>query len=102
MSLVACAKALLLHDYTLFFVFWFYHREKELAAVKINPVDVDIIANELEVRITFNLPLLELQYCGFFLFNLISLNMQLDKKVAERVLREHKGDAVAAIRSLIN
>ncbi|XP_073009461.1 uncharacterized protein [Typha latifolia] len=48
-------------------------REKELAAVKINSTDVDIIANELE----------------------------LDKKVAERTLREHKGDAVAAIRSLL-
>ncbi|KAK9724953.1 hypothetical protein RND81_05G111000 [Saponaria officinalis] len=49
-------------------------REKELAAVKINAGDVDIIANELE----------------------------LDKKVAERTLREHKGDAVAAIRSLLH
>ncbi|XVF38871.1 hypothetical protein REPUB_Repub20aG0139500 [Reevesia pubescens] len=49
-------------------------REKELAAVKINAADVDIIANELE----------------------------LDKKVAERTLREHKGDAVAAIRSLLH
>ncbi|KAL2459720.1 DNA-binding enhancer protein-related [Forsythia ovata] len=48
-------------------------REKELAAVKINAADVDIIANEVE----------------------------LDKKVAERTLREHKGDAVAAIRSLL-
>ncbi|KAI3469279.1 hypothetical protein Pfo_025942 [Paulownia fortunei] len=48
-------------------------REKELAAVKINAADVDIIANELE----------------------------LDKKVAERTLREHKGDAVAAVRSLL-
>ncbi|KAK4783251.1 hypothetical protein SAY86_007625 [Trapa natans] len=48
-------------------------REKELASVKINAEDVDIIANELE----------------------------LDKKVAERTLREHKGDAVAAIRSLL-
>ncbi|KAG6398636.1 hypothetical protein SASPL_140103 [Salvia splendens] len=47
--------------------------EKELAAVKINAGDVDIIANELE----------------------------LDKKVAERTLREHKGDAVASIRSLL-
>lgn len=27
-------------------------REKELAAVKINAADVDIIANELEVRFT--------------------------------------------------
>ncbi|CAA2976011.1 huntingtin-interacting protein K [Olea europaea var. sylvestris] len=49
-------------------------REKELAAVKINAADVDIIANELE----------------------------LDKKVAERTLREHKGDAVAAVRSLLH
>nr|XP_043627509.1 huntingtin-interacting protein K [Erigeron canadensis] len=48
-------------------------RDKELAAVKINPAEVDIIASELE----------------------------LDKKVAERALREHKGDAVAAIRHLI-
>lgn len=50
------------------------YREKELAAVKINAADVDIIANELE----------------------------LDKKVAERTLREHKGDAVAAIRHLLH
>ncbi|XP_011622215.1 uncharacterized protein LOC18431261 isoform X2 [Amborella trichopoda] len=28
-------------------------REKELAAVKINPADVDIIANELEVNLLF-------------------------------------------------
>ncbi|GFZ21723.1 DNA-binding enhancer protein-like protein [Actinidia rufa] len=48
-------------------------REKELAAVKINAADVDIIAFELE----------------------------LDKKVAERTLREHKGDAVAAIQYLL-
>ncbi|KAG9143943.1 hypothetical protein Leryth_022965 [Lithospermum erythrorhizon] len=47
--------------------------EKELAAVKINSADIDVIANELE----------------------------LDKKLAERTLREHKGDAVAAIRSLL-
>ncbi|KAI3911099.1 hypothetical protein MKW92_012203 [Papaver armeniacum] len=48
-------------------------REKELAAVKINAGDIDIIANELE----------------------------MDKKVAERTLREHKGDAVAAVRHLL-
>ncbi|KAF5752129.1 huntingtin-interacting protein K [Tripterygium wilfordii] len=48
-------------------------REKELAAVKINQADVDIISNELE----------------------------LDRKVAERTLREHKGDAVAAIQHLL-
>ncbi|XP_039157697.1 huntingtin-interacting protein K-like [Eucalyptus grandis] len=48
-------------------------REKELAAVKINAADVDIIANEPE----------------------------LDRKVAERTLCEHKGDTVAAIRSLL-
>ncbi|MFS8015842.1 putative nascent polypeptide-associated complex subunit alpha-like, UBA domain-containing protein [Helianthus anomalus] len=44
-------------------------REKKLAAVKINAAEVDIIANELE----------------------------LDKKVAERTLREHKGDAADAL-----
>ncbi|XP_026399895.1 huntingtin-interacting protein K-like [Papaver somniferum] len=48
-------------------------REKELAAVKVNAGHIDIIANELEI----------------------------DKKVAERTLREHKGDAVAAIRHLL-
>ncbi|KAJ7542309.1 hypothetical protein O6H91_10G100700 [Diphasiastrum complanatum] len=48
-------------------------KDKELAAVKINQADVDVIANELE----------------------------LDKKIAERMLREHKGDAVAAIRSFL-
>eukprot|EP00252_Welwitschia_mirabilis_P012734 TRINITY_DN2816_c0_g1_i1.p1 TRINITY_DN2816_c0_g1~~TRINITY_DN2816_c0_g1_i1.p1 ORF type:complete len:119 (-),score=22.57 TRINITY_DN2816_c0_g1_i1:380-736(-) len=48
-------------------------RERELAAVKINAADVDVIASELE----------------------------LDRKVAERTLREHKGDAVAAIQSLL-
>ncbi|KAK7824044.1 huntingtin-interacting protein k [Quercus suber] len=48
-------------------------REKELAAVKIKAADVDIIANELE----------------------------LDPKVAERTLREHNVDAVAAIRHLL-
>lgn len=48
-------------------------REKELAAVKINAEDVDVIASELEI----------------------------DRKVAERTLREHKGDAVAAIRSFL-
>ncbi|CAA3017812.1 Hypothetical predicted protein [Olea europaea subsp. europaea] len=46
---------------------------KELAAVKINAANVDVIANELE----------------------------LDKKVAERTLCENKADAVAAIRSLL-
>lgn len=45
-----------------------------MATVKINPRDVEIIANELE----------------------------LDKLVAERTLREHKGDAVAAIRHLLH
>lgn len=57
-----------------FSTFCSFCREKELAAVKINPEHVDIIANELE----------------------------LDKKVAERTLREHKGDPVAAIRALLN
>eukprot|EP01018_Ginkgo_biloba_P009560 Gb_37892 [translate_table: standard] len=58
-------------------------REKELAAVKINAADVDIIANELE----------------FIGFDYCDLVVQLDRKVAERTLREHKGDAVAAIRT---
>ncbi|CAH9097699.1 unnamed protein product [Cuscuta europaea] len=49
-------------------------REKELAAVKIDAAHIDIIANELEV----------------------------DKKFAERTLREHKGDVIAAIRHLLD
>ncbi|XP_010527714.1 PREDICTED: huntingtin-interacting protein K-like [Tarenaya hassleriana] len=49
-------------------------REKELASVKINAADVEIIMNELE----------------------------LEKSVAERTLREHKGDAVAATRELLS
>lgn len=48
-------------------------REKELASVKISQSEVDVIASEMEV----------------------------DKKVAERLLREHRGDAVAALRSLL-
>ncbi|TKY62029.1 huntingtin-interacting protein K [Spatholobus suberectus] len=48
-------------------------RGKELAAVKINVADVNIIENELE----------------------------LDKKVAERTLLEHKGDVVTVIRHLL-
>ncbi|PPE02282.1 hypothetical protein GOBAR_DD00616 [Gossypium barbadense] len=70
-NIVSLLKAMLLG-----FFIWsiFGYGEKELAAVKINAAEVDIIANELE----------------------------LDKKVAERTLREHKGDAVAAIRSLLH
>ncbi|XP_010546970.1 PREDICTED: huntingtin-interacting protein K [Tarenaya hassleriana] len=49
-------------------------REKELASVKINAADVEIIMNELE----------------------------LEKSVVERTLREHKGDAVAATRDLLS
>lgn len=48
-------------------------REKELAAVKINKEDVDVIALEFE----------------------------LDKKVAERRLREHKGDLKEALKSFL-
>ncbi|GBG65566.1 hypothetical protein CBR_g51449 [Chara braunii] len=48
-------------------------RERELAAVRINGADVDIIVSELE----------------------------LEKKVAESMLREHKGDVVAALRSFL-
>jgi hypothetical protein len=32
----------------------------------------------------------------------VYLNLQLDKKIAERTLREHKGDAVAAARYLLH
>jgi NACalpha-BTF3-like transcription factor len=42
--------------------------------VKINPADVEFIVNELEI----------------------------EKNVAERTLREHKGDAVAATRQLLS
>jgi len=49
-------------------------REKELAAVKLNdPADVDLVASELE----------------------------LDKKVAERRLREHGGDVLQALRTFV-
>eukprot|EP00850_Spirogloea_muscicola_P020661 SM000222S07002 [mRNA] locus=s222:221543:222260:- [translate_table: standard] len=48
-------------------------KEKELASVTINPEDVDLIATELE----------------------------MDRKQAERTLREHKGDAVSAVRSML-
>lgn len=48
-------------------------RERELAAVKINPADVDMIAAETE----------------------------WDKKVAERKLREHGGDAAACLRAVL-
>ncbi|KAL0744253.1 hypothetical protein Bca4012_085766 [Brassica carinata] len=49
-------------------------REKELASVKVNAADVELIVNELE----------------------------LEKNVVERTLREHKGDAVAATRELLS
>merc|ERR1712127_741841 len=49
-------------------------REKELAAVKINQEDVDSIAQEME----------------------------LDKDVAERKLREHNGDAVQTLVTLVS
>ena len=48
-------------------------REKELAAVKINKEDVDVIANEFE----------------------------MDKKAAERRLRENGGDLEKALQSLL-
>ncbi|CAG7890841.1 hypothetical protein BRARA_A03651 [Brassica rapa] len=49
-------------------------REKELASVKINAADVELIVKELE----------------------------LEKNMVERTLREHKGDAVAATRELLS
>jgi NACalpha-BTF3-like transcription factor len=48
-------------------------REKELSAVKITPDDVDVIAAEFE----------------------------LDRKTAERRLREHGGSLIDALRSLL-
>ncbi|KAK9803627.1 hypothetical protein WJX72_006829 [[Myrmecia] bisecta] len=48
-------------------------REKELAAVKVNPADIDIFASEFE----------------------------LDKKTAERRLREHKGDLRQALEACL-
>ena len=49
-------------------------REKELAAVKLNdPADVELVAAELE----------------------------LDKKVAERRLREHGGDVLQTLRTFV-
>jgi hypothetical protein len=50
-------------------------REKELAAVKLNdPADVELVASELE----------------------------LEKKVAERRLREHGGDVLQALRTFLH
>ena len=49
-------------------------REKELAAVQINQADVELIATEME----------------------------LDKAVAERKLREHNGDAVQTLVTLVS
>ena len=49
-------------------------RERELAAVKINQEDVDLIASEME----------------------------LDKDLAERKLREHNGDAVQTLVTLVS
>ena len=48
-------------------------RERELAAVKIEQADVDLIVAEME----------------------------LDKDIAERKLREHKGDVVATLPTLV-
>mmetsp|Transcript_11889 Transcript_11889/g.36633 ORF Transcript_11889/g.36633 Transcript_11889/m.36633 type:complete len:98 (+) Transcript_11889:222-515(+) len=49
-------------------------REAELAAVSVNKADVDLIVAELEVP----------------------------KEEADRALRVHKGDVVAALRALVN
>ncbi|KAG2245748.1 hypothetical protein Bca52824_085376 [Brassica carinata] len=49
-------------------------QSKELASVKINAADVELIVNELE----------------------------LEKNVVERTLRENKGDAVAATMELLS
>lgn len=49
------------------------HRDKELAAVKVTPADVEIIMSELEV----------------------------DQKQADRRLREHQGSVVKALQSFL-
>ena len=49
------------------------HRERELAAVKVAAADIDVIATEAEV----------------------------DKKLAERRLREHGGDLLEALKSFL-
>eukprot|EP00186_Timspurckia_oligopyrenoides_P001149 CAMPEP_0182444466 /NCGR_PEP_ID=MMETSP1172-20130603/2910_1 /TAXON_ID=708627 /ORGANISM="Timspurckia oligopyrenoides, Strain CCMP3278" /LENGTH=110 /DNA_ID=CAMNT_0024640025 /DNA_START=31 /DNA_END=363 /DNA_ORIENTATION=+ len=49
-------------------------REKELAVVVVKEEDIALVASEMEI----------------------------ETKVAERVLREHQGDVVAALRSLIH
>ncbi|XP_024516008.1 uncharacterized protein LOC9649252 [Selaginella moellendorffii] len=66
--------------------------EKELAAVKIDPAHIDVIANELEVFFAKFFQRSPAHSCKFF---------QIDRKIAERTLREHKGDAVAALRSFL-
>lgn len=82
-------------------------REKELAAVKIKAADVDIIANELEVsasyfnQCSFNMYVFWLPKFKRLTICFFQYWEQLDPKVAERTLREHKGDAVAAIRHLL-
>lgn len=48
-------------------------RRKALASVKVDPTDIDLIVSELE----------------------------LSKTVADRVIREHGGDVVEALRSLV-
>ena len=68
--------------------------------MKINPTDVEIIANELEVTILISVTDYFANYPKW-VCSQVYLNTQLDKKIAERTLREHKGDAVAAVRSLL-
>lgn len=53
--------------------FLLVHRDKELAAVKVTPADVEIIMSELEV----------------------------DQKQADRRLREHQGSVVKALQSFL-
>lgn len=50
-----------------------HHRDKELAAVKVTAADVEIIMSELEV----------------------------DQKQADRRLREHQGNVMAALQSFL-
>ncbi|CAH2054786.1 unnamed protein product [Thlaspi arvense] len=75
-------------------------REKELASVKINAADVEIIVNELELQCMKDSSFIRLR--AKVLKLVILVNEQLEKNVVERTLRENKGDAVAATRELLS
>eukprot|EP00961_Rhodomonas_salina_P060157 807728-Rhodomonas_salina.1 len=82
-------------------------RERELAKVKIDKADVDlIIAGEGIVSLVLLFPLLPLCCPGIVhLHSRFFMNvdeMEVDEVRAERVLREHNGEAIAALRFLVH